>query len=158
MLSLLDSTAFTPQTFTEHFLSPGASLVDLEGFQSSESSSLGKALLHARTRIPALHSQLRRQACVLPPSPPLARWRDLKAKASWRPLSGSTPHPLRVTAECADLWTAPEHLRRASVSQKGDVYSYGIIAQEIILRRETFYTLSCRDQKGEWDPRGEPAC
>ncbi|KAF6339437.1 guanylate cyclase 2C [Rhinolophus ferrumequinum] len=45
-----------------------------------------------------------------------------------------------------DLWTAPEHLRQASISQKGDVYSYGIIAQEIILRKETFYTLSCRDQ------------
>lgn len=44
-----------------------------------------------------------------------------------------------------DLWTAPEHLRQAGTSQKGDVYSYGIIAQEIILRRETFYTLSCRD-------------
>lgn len=46
-----------------------------------------------------------------------------------------------------DLWTAPEHLRQASISQKGDVYSFGIIAQEIILRRETFYTQSCRDQK-----------
>uniref|UniRef100_A0A4X2KGU5 Guanylate cyclase n=1 Tax=Vombatus ursinus TaxID=29139 RepID=A0A4X2KGU5_VOMUR len=46
-----------------------------------------------------------------------------------------------------DLWMAPEHLREANVSQKGDVYSYGIIIQEIILRRETFYTLSCRDQK-----------
>uniref|UniRef100_F7B751 Guanylyl cyclase C n=1 Tax=Monodelphis domestica TaxID=13616 RepID=F7B751_MONDO len=46
-----------------------------------------------------------------------------------------------------DLWMAPEHLREASVSQKGDVYSYGIITQEIILRRETFYTLRCRDQK-----------
>ncbi|XP_036038368.1 heat-stable enterotoxin receptor isoform X1 [Onychomys torridus] len=45
-----------------------------------------------------------------------------------------------------DLWTAPEHMRQASVSQKGDVYSFGIIAQEIILRKETFYTLSCRDQ------------
>ncbi|XP_054446894.1 guanylyl cyclase C [Pteronotus mesoamericanus] len=45
-----------------------------------------------------------------------------------------------------DLWTAPEHLRQASISQKGDVYSYGIIAQEIILRKETFYTLCCRDQ------------
>ncbi|KAM6214681.1 guanylyl cyclase C [Rhynchocyon petersi] len=45
-----------------------------------------------------------------------------------------------------DLWTAPEHLREANISQKGDVYSYGIIAQEIILRRETFYTQSCRDQ------------
>ncbi|NXH75527.1 GUC2C protein, partial [Hydrobates tethys] len=46
-----------------------------------------------------------------------------------------------------DLWTAPEHLRHADVSQKGDVYSYGIIAQEIILRRETFYTGHCRDNK-----------
>ncbi|XP_044534015.1 heat-stable enterotoxin receptor [Gracilinanus agilis] len=46
-----------------------------------------------------------------------------------------------------DLWMAPEHLREANVSQKGDVYSYGIITQEIILRRETFYTLRCRDQK-----------
>ncbi|XP_055466578.1 guanylyl cyclase C [Psammomys obesus] len=46
-----------------------------------------------------------------------------------------------------DLWTAPEHLRQASISQKGDVYSFGIVAQEIILRKETFYTLSCRDQQ-----------
>ncbi|XP_062837061.1 guanylyl cyclase C [Anolis carolinensis] len=46
-----------------------------------------------------------------------------------------------------DLWTAPEHLRQSGVSQKGDVYSYGIIAQEIILRKETFYTNNCRDHK-----------
>ncbi|NWS99624.1 GUC2C protein, partial [Mionectes macconnelli] len=46
-----------------------------------------------------------------------------------------------------DLWTAPEHLRHADVSQKGDVYSYGIIAQEIILRRETFYTGQCWDNR-----------
>ncbi|XP_069506388.1 guanylyl cyclase C [Ambystoma mexicanum] len=44
-----------------------------------------------------------------------------------------------------DLWVAPEHLRREGVSQKGDVYSYGIIAQEIILRKETFYTECCRE-------------
>ncbi|XP_050181248.1 guanylyl cyclase C [Myiozetetes cayanensis] len=46
-----------------------------------------------------------------------------------------------------DLWTAPEHLRHADISQKGDVYSYGIIAQEIILRRETFYTRQCGDNR-----------
>ncbi|XP_053112147.1 guanylyl cyclase C isoform X2 [Hemicordylus capensis] len=46
-----------------------------------------------------------------------------------------------------DLWTAPEHLRDGEVSQKGDVYSYGIIAQEIVLRRETFYTFFYRDHK-----------
>ena len=49
----------------------------------------------------------------------------------------------------SDLWTAPEHLRHADVSQKGDVYSYGIIAQEIILRKETFYTRHCQDTKGK---------
>ncbi|XP_013909506.1 PREDICTED: heat-stable enterotoxin receptor-like [Thamnophis sirtalis] len=46
-----------------------------------------------------------------------------------------------------DLWTAPEHLRCGDESQKGDVYSYGIIAQEIILRKETFYTNHCRNAK-----------
>uniref|UniRef100_A0A8D0GCX3 Guanylate cyclase n=1 Tax=Sphenodon punctatus TaxID=8508 RepID=A0A8D0GCX3_SPHPU len=46
-----------------------------------------------------------------------------------------------------DLWTAPEQLRHGDVSQKGDVYSYGIIAQEIILRRETFYTVHCWGHK-----------
>lgn len=54
-----------------------------------------------------------------------------------------------LSSESLDLWTAPEHLRHADVSQKGDVYSYGIIAQEIILRRETFYTGHCRDNKGK---------
>ncbi|TDG98304.1 hypothetical protein EPR50_G00216840 [Perca flavescens] len=44
-----------------------------------------------------------------------------------------------------DLWTAPEHLRRQGTSQKGDVYSFAIIAQEIVLRKSTFYTKSCSD-------------
>ncbi|XP_070779054.1 guanylyl cyclase C [Enoplosus armatus] len=39
-----------------------------------------------------------------------------------------------------DLWTAPEHLREDGVSQKGDVYSYAIIAHEIVMRRTPFYT------------------
>ncbi|XP_056379759.1 guanylyl cyclase C isoform X1 [Hyla sarda] len=46
-----------------------------------------------------------------------------------------------------DLWMAPEHVRQDGASQKGDVYSYGIIAQEIILRKETFYTDQCHDVK-----------
>ncbi|XP_074553006.1 guanylyl cyclase C [Halichoeres trimaculatus] len=44
-----------------------------------------------------------------------------------------------------DVWTAPEHLRRDGVSQKGDVYSYGIISHEIMLRRTPFYTPYCSD-------------
>ncbi|XP_012880498.1 PREDICTED: heat-stable enterotoxin receptor [Dipodomys ordii] len=46
-----------------------------------------------------------------------------------------------------DLWTAPEHLRGAGVSQKGDVYSFGVVGQEIVLRKDTFHTLSCRERK-----------
>ncbi|KAM9345724.1 guanylyl cyclase C [Symphorus nematophorus] len=42
-----------------------------------------------------------------------------------------------------DLWTAPEHLRKDGVSQKGDVYSYAIIAHEIVMRRAPFYTQFC---------------
>uniref|UniRef100_A0A3Q4GBG3 Guanylate cyclase n=1 Tax=Neolamprologus brichardi TaxID=32507 RepID=A0A3Q4GBG3_NEOBR len=45
-----------------------------------------------------------------------------------------------------DLWTAPEHLRNEGTSQKGDIYSFAIIAQEIVLRKNTFYTESCSDR------------
>ncbi|XP_077407656.1 guanylyl cyclase C [Vanacampus margaritifer] len=45
-----------------------------------------------------------------------------------------------------DLWTAPEHLRKQGTSQKGDVYSFAIIAQEIVLRKSTFYTECCSDR------------
>lgn len=48
----------------------------------------------------------------------------------------------------SDLWTAPEHLRNEGTSQKGDVYSFAIIAQEIVLRKNTFYTESCSDRSG----------
>ncbi|XP_023670189.1 guanylyl cyclase C [Paramormyrops kingsleyae] len=44
-----------------------------------------------------------------------------------------------------DLWTAPEHLRKEGISQKGDVYSFAIIAQEIVLRECPFYTEACSD-------------
>ncbi|KAM9425888.1 guanylyl cyclase C [Pholidichthys leucotaenia] len=46
-----------------------------------------------------------------------------------------------------DLWTAPEHLRQPGTSQKGDVYSFAIICQEIILRKNTFYTQSCSNRE-----------
>jgi serine/threonine protein kinase len=46
------------------------------------------------------------------------------------------------------LWTAPEHLRKQGISQKGDVYSFAIIAQEIILRKSPFFTQACSDIAG----------
>ncbi|XP_058649656.1 guanylyl cyclase C [Onychostoma macrolepis] len=45
-----------------------------------------------------------------------------------------------------DLWTAPEHLRKEGTSQKGDVYSFAIISQEIMMRKCTFYTSACSDR------------
>uniref|UniRef100_A0A671M789 Guanylate cyclase n=1 Tax=Sinocyclocheilus anshuiensis TaxID=1608454 RepID=A0A671M789_9TELE len=48
-----------------------------------------------------------------------------------------------------DLWTAPEHLRKQGISQKGDVYSFAIISQEIMMRKCTFYTSACSDRTGE---------
>ncbi len=55
----------------------------------------------------------------------------------------------RVFFMSADLlWTAPEHLREpGTCSQKGDVYSYAIIMQEIIVRGHPFCML-------ELDPEG----
>ena len=50
------------------------------------------------------------------------------------------------------LWTAPEHLRQEDVvrtgSQKGDVYSYAIILQEIIERNGPF-GQSSEEPKGK---------
>uniref|UniRef100_A0A673JCW5 Guanylate cyclase n=1 Tax=Sinocyclocheilus rhinocerous TaxID=307959 RepID=A0A673JCW5_9TELE len=45
-----------------------------------------------------------------------------------------------------DLWTAPEHSRKQGISQKGDVYSFAIISQEIMMRKCTFYTSACSDR------------
>ncbi|KAM9462546.1 guanylyl cyclase C isoform 1-T1 [Clarias gariepinus] len=50
-----------------------------------------------------------------------------------------------------DLWTAPEHLRKEGISQKGDVYSFAIIAQEIMLRKSTFYTQTCSEKAEKLD-------
>ncbi|XP_056286434.1 guanylyl cyclase C [Pseudoliparis swirei] len=50
-----------------------------------------------------------------------------------------------------DLWTAPEHLRSQGTSQRGDVYSFAIIAHEIVLRKCTFYTESCCDRAEKLD-------
>ena len=48
-----------------------------------------------------------------------------------------------------DLWTAPEHLRAKGISQKGDVYSFAIVAHEILLRESPFYTETCSDVTGQ---------
>ncbi|TRZ02272.1 hypothetical protein DNTS_034042 [Danionella cerebrum] len=51
-----------------------------------------------------------------------------------------------ILSPCKDLWTSPEHLRKPRISQKGDVYSFAIISQEIMMRRCTFYSSLCSDR------------
>ncbi|XP_056460841.1 guanylyl cyclase C [Gadus chalcogrammus] len=51
-----------------------------------------------------------------------------------------------ILTPARDLSTSPEHLRVEGVSQKGDIYSYSIIAHEIVLRRPTFYTACCSER------------
>ncbi|XP_078729151.1 guanylyl cyclase C-like [Lampetra fluviatilis] len=46
---------------------------------------------------------------------------------------------IRPTRPSSKLWMAPEHLRVGGVSPKGDVYSFGIILQELLYRRGVFY-------------------
>ena len=60
-----------------------------------------------------------------------------------------------MTLTCSPdlLWTAPEHINiskveREGMSQKGDVYSYGIILQEITMRSGPFNDCAL-------EPRGE---
>jgi guanylate cyclase 2F len=53
------------------------------------------------------------------------------------------------------LWTAPEHLRQTTIrdqvvlsigSQSGDIYSFGIIMQEIIVRGTPFCMMGLTDE------------
>ena len=47
-------------------------------------------------------------------------------------------------------WLAPEHLRskRATGTQKGDIYSFGIILSEIITRSEPYENINL-EPKGQ---------
>ena len=52
------------------------------------------------------------------------------------------------------LWTAPEHLRQRKPelhgSQKGDVYSFAIVLQEIITRSGPFETVKVMKSDGNY--------
>jgi serine/threonine protein kinase len=57
----------------------------------------------------------------------------------------------------AFLWTSPELLRKPDEfairgSQKGDIYSFGIIMQEILFQSKPYFLCETLDAKGDFKP------
>lgn len=107
-----------------------------------------------------VHGRLKSTNCVVD-NRMVVKITDFGCHTILRPGKGETEfadhqwswHELIITLKWAqpllsDVWTAPEHLRKDGVSQKGDVYSYGIIGHEIVMRLTPFYTKQCSNIAG----------
>ncbi|GAB1291377.1 Guanylyl cyclase C [Apodemus speciosus] len=121
---------------------PDGTFMDWE-FKISVLNDIAKGMSYLHSSKIEVHGRLKSTNCVVD-SRMVVKITDFGCNSILPPKKEEDERVL--IEDLPDLWTAPEHLRHATVSQKGDVYSFGIIAQEIILRKETFYTQSCRDQ------------
>ncbi|KAM9434796.1 guanylyl cyclase C [Clarias gariepinus] len=108
---------------------PEESFMDLE-FKISVMYDIAKGMSYLHSSNIAIHGRLKSTNCVV----------DNRMVVKITDFGCNT-----ILAPGKDLWTAPEHLRMLGISQKGDVYSFAIIAHEIILRQCPFYTESCSD-------------
>uniref|UniRef100_UPI00398F67E2 guanylyl cyclase C-like n=1 Tax=Pristiophorus japonicus TaxID=55135 RepID=UPI00398F67E2 len=106
---------------------PDGTFMDLE-FKISVMNDIAKGMSYLHSSNIEVHGSLKSTNCVV----------DNRMVVKMTDFGCNT-----IVMPRADLWTAPEHLRKEGVSQKGDTYSYGIIGQEIIYRREVFYSQSC---------------
>nr|CAQ64670.1 guanylate cyclase C type 2 [Anguilla anguilla] len=109
---------------------PEETFMDLE-FKISVMHDIVKGMSYLHLSNIAVHGRLKSTNCVVD-SRMVVKITDFGCNNILRP--------------SRDLWTAPEHLRNPGTSQKGDVYSFGIISQEILLRKCTFYTAACSDR------------
>ncbi|KAI5621762.1 heat-stable enterotoxin receptor-like [Silurus asotus] len=108
---------------------PEESFMDLE-FKISVMYDIAKGMSYLHTSNIEMHGRLKSTNCVV----------DNRMVVKITDFGCNT-----ILTPGKDLWTAPEHLRVLGISQKGDVYSFAIIAHEIILRQCPFYTESCSD-------------
>ncbi|KAI4889235.1 hypothetical protein NFI96_019827 [Prochilodus magdalenae] len=108
---------------------PEESFMDLE-FKISVMYDIAKGLSYLHSSNIEMHGRLKSTNCVV----------DNRMVVKITDFGCNT-----ILSPGKDLWTAPEHLRVQGFSQKGDVYSFAIIAQEIVLRQCPFYTESCSD-------------
>ncbi|KAM9844043.1 guanylyl cyclase C [Aulostomus maculatus] len=106
---------------------PDETFMDME-FKISVMYDIAKGMSYLHSSNIAVHGRLKSTNCVVD-NRMVVKITDFGCHTILRP--------------GRDVWTAPEHLRKDGVSQKGDVYSYAIIAHEIVMRRPPFYTQCC---------------
>ncbi|GAA6079558.1 guanylyl cyclase C isoform X1, partial [Tachysurus ichikawai] len=108
---------------------PDESFMDLE-FKISVMYDIAKGMSYLHASNTEIHGRLKSTNCVV----------DNRMVVKITDFGCNT-----ILTPGKDLWTAPEHMRSMGISQKGDVYSFAVIAHEIILRECPFYTESCSD-------------
>ncbi|XP_047672833.1 guanylyl cyclase C isoform X1 [Tachysurus fulvidraco] len=108
---------------------PDESFMDLE-FKISVMYDIAKGMSYLHASNTEIHGRLKSTNCVV----------DNRMVVKITDFGCNT-----ILTPGKDLWTAPEHMRTTGISQKGDVYSFAVIAHEIILRQCPFYTESCSD-------------
>ncbi|KAG9279281.1 heat-stable enterotoxin receptor isoform X2 [Astyanax mexicanus] len=108
---------------------PDESFMDLE-FKISVMYDIAKGMSYLHSSNIEMHGRLKSTNCVV----------DNRMVVKITDFGCNT-----ILTPGKDLWTAPEHMRVEGFSQKGDVYSFAVIAQEIILRECPFYTENCSD-------------
>ncbi|XP_069765376.1 guanylyl cyclase C-like isoform X2 [Narcine bancroftii] len=106
---------------------PDGTFMDLE-FKVSVMYDIAKGMSYLHSSYIEVHGNLKSTNCVVD-NRMVVKITDFGCNTIVMPQKG--------------LWMAPEHLRKEGISQKGDTYSYGIIGQEIIYRKDTFYTQTC---------------
>ncbi|XP_062335053.1 guanylyl cyclase C isoform X2 [Osmerus eperlanus] len=108
---------------------PEETFMDME-FKISVMYDIAKGMSYLHTSNIVVHGRLKSTNCVV----------DNRMVVKITDFGCNT-----ILSPGKDLWTAPEHLRIPGTSQKGDVYSFAIIAHEIVLRKDPFYTKACSD-------------
>ncbi|XP_034050310.1 heat-stable enterotoxin receptor [Thalassophryne amazonica] len=109
---------------------PDETFMDWE-FKISVMNDIAKGMSYLHASIIQVHGRLKSTNCVVD-NRMVVKLTDFGCNTFLSPGRG--------------LWTAPEHLRKQDTSQKGDVYSFAIIALEIITRKSTFFTERHLDQ------------
>ncbi|XP_023931697.1 atrial natriuretic peptide receptor 2-like [Lingula anatina] len=120
-----------------------------DNFKISLATDICKGLIYLHKSPLRVHGRLKSSHCVVD-----SRWVcKLTDYGLWKLRLGEEATTDTYKKYASLLWTAPELLRNTSPeccgTQKGDVYSFGIILQEIVLRGGPYCTESDLEPRGE---------